>query len=92
MLFEHLGMKIDDVSGLLAERHDVDTTGQGLQIGVRTGDFPETIHHIEGRFTAVEEQTLEAGPATGFKVGETRLNTRLQGRKKIIGENPGTKY
>ena len=79
MFLEHLGMQIDDVSGLLTERHNVDTTGQGLQIGVRSGNFSEAIHHIKGGFAAIEEQTLEAGSAAGFKVGKTCLNTSLQG-------------
>ncbi len=55
VFFEHLGMKIDNIPWTLTERHHIDATGQGLQGDIRTDFGPEAVHHIEGRFSAVEE-------------------------------------
>jgi hypothetical protein len=86
VFLEHLGVKIDDVARLGIQSHYVDPAGEGLELGVGTGRYTELVHHVEGRFVAVEERSLEARAAARFKMGLSGFNAGLNGRQEIFGE------
>ena len=88
VLFEHFGMQIDHVGRLLLERNDVNPPRQRLQTNVRTNRLAEGVHHVEGRFTAIQERRLKTRATTGFKVGDTRRHRRFYRRDEILGECP----
>jgi len=54
VLFEELGVEVDDVPGLGVKSNDVDTARQGLQVCICSGYFAELVHHFEGVFIGVE--------------------------------------
>jgi hypothetical protein len=84
VFFEHFGMKIDDISGALAQGNDVDSASKGLQSNIRSDFAPETVHHVKGRFTAVKEKGLKPGPASRFDIGNTGIHGSFDRREKII--------
>ena len=47
VLLEHFGMQVDDITWALAQRHDIDPTGQSLQGDIRAYFGSESVHHIE---------------------------------------------
>ena len=56
VLFEHLGVQVDHVGRLLFQGDDVDAARQRLQADVRADGRAEGVHHVEGRFAAVQER------------------------------------
>jgi hypothetical protein len=76
-------------SRLGVETDDVDAAGEGLEVGIGTGDFAEAVHHVEGVFVAVEVERLEAGAAAGFEVRDAGIDAGLDGRHEILGEDAG---
>ena len=86
VFLEHLGVQVDHVGRLLFQRHHVDAACQRLQADVRTDRLAEFVHHVEGRFVAIEERCLEARTTAGLKVRNARGDSSLDGRHEIAGE------
>ena len=89
VLFEHPGMQIDDIPWLLTECHNVDAPGQSLEIALRANFLPESVHHVERGFVAVEEQTLETGAATSLEMRDPSFRAGLHCREEIACQHPG---
>ena len=89
MLLEHLGMELDDVARLAVKSDDIDTPGQGLEVGVRSGDPPELVHHGEGVLIRVEVEGLEAGATACLEMLDASFPGGLDGRHEVLGEDTG---
>ena len=82
-------MQLDDVARLRFQSDQVDPPRQALQLRIRTGRFPERIHHRESIFVAVGVERLKPLTSTRLEVGDPRISSRFDGRQKIPGENAG---
>ena len=47
-------MEVDDITWHAIEADDVHPTGEGLQVGIGTGDAAKLIHHLEGIFVGAK--------------------------------------
>ena len=90
VLFEELGMQVDDVAGLGREADHVHSAGEGLEIDAGTDGCAPFVHHFESIFLAVEIEALEAGAAADFNVADARFHRGFKSGKEIIRFNPGT--
>jgi hypothetical protein len=83
-------MEIDDIGGLRGKTDDVDTTGEGLEVDVRTDGCTPEIHHFECIFLTVEVKALETGAAADFDVLDSSFSSCLQSGKKVVSFNTGS--
>jgi len=84
---EQLGVQPDDVTRLRVEADDVHAARQRLQIRLRTGSCPETVHHRESVLSTVEVERLEAGAAAGFEVVDPGIPCRFEGGQEVGRQN-----
>ena len=87
VLFEELGVELDDVARLRFEADHVDSPRQGLEFGVWAGRCAKGVHRGKGVFATVEVERLETSAAAGLKVVDASFLGRGDGRQKIGREN-----
>ena len=87
VLFEEIGVELDDVARLRFEADHVDSPRQGLEVGVRADRGAKGVHRGKGVLAAVEVEGLEAGPTSGLEVVDASFLGRGDGGQKIGREN-----
>ena len=91
VFLEHLGVQVDHVGRLLFQCDDVDAARQRLQADIGADGLAEGIHHVEGRFAAVQEGRLEARAAACFEVRDAGCDGCFNGGDEILGQCPCAK-
>lgn len=92
-VFVHqLRVQFDDVARLRIQTDHVDAARQRLQIGGRSGNLAEIVHHLKRVLIGIEISGLKQRAASRLEVGDSGSGGFFDHRQEVLGKYPRPEY